>query len=118
MLSGTSREAVAEFLGTFVLIVFVTRKNQPLSAGVSIVAMGIAAAPIYHKVIRWDRAIPQYHVGHLDRVAWIERRLAQHPGLFLGGNAYHGIGIPDCERMGRAAADAIVRRMRAQRTSA
>jgi oxygen-dependent protoporphyrinogen oxidase len=67
-------------------------------------AMGIAAAPIFHQIIRWDRAIPQYQLGHLDRVAWIEARAAQYPGLFLGGNAYHGVALNDCtEQAGRLA---------------
>lgn len=59
-------------------------------------AMRIKAAPRFHHIVRWDRAIPQYHVGHLERVAWIENRLQQHPGLFLGGNAYHGVALNDC----------------------
>jgi oxygen-dependent protoporphyrinogen oxidase len=58
--------------------------------------MGITASPIFHRIIRWDRAIPQYHIGHLERVAWIEGRLAGHPGLFLAGNAYHGVALNDC----------------------
>jgi oxygen-dependent protoporphyrinogen oxidase len=59
-------------------------------------AMGIAAEPIFHHITRWDRAIPQYHLGHLERVAAIERRAAQHPGLFVTGNAYHGVAMNDC----------------------
>jgi len=59
-------------------------------------AMGIEAQPIYHQVIRWPRAIPQYFVGHLDRVARIEGRLAEHPGLFVGGNAFRGVSLNDC----------------------
>ena len=59
-------------------------------------AMGVRAAPAFHEIVRWDRAIPQYHLGHLERVAWIEQRAARHPGLFLGGNAYHGVAINDC----------------------
>jgi oxygen-dependent protoporphyrinogen oxidase len=58
--------------------------------------MGIQTPPSFHTIIRWDRAIPQYRLGHLDRVAWIENRLAQHPGLFLAGNAYHGVALNDC----------------------
>src|SRR5262249_32758218 len=41
-------------------------------------------------------AMPQYHVGHLDRVAHIASLIAHYPGLGLAGNAYHGVGIPDC----------------------
>ena len=59
-------------------------------------AMGVTAAPVFHQIVRWDRAIPQYHLGHLERVAWIEERAARHPGLFLGGNAYRGVALNDC----------------------
>jgi oxygen-dependent protoporphyrinogen oxidase len=59
-------------------------------------AVGITAAPIFHHIIRWDHAIPQYHLGHLERVAHLEERAAQYPGLFLGGSAYHGIAMNDC----------------------
>jgi oxygen-dependent protoporphyrinogen oxidase len=59
-------------------------------------ALGIVADPVFRHIVRWDRAIPQYQLGHLERVAWIEARTARHPGLFLGGNAYHGIALNDC----------------------
>jgi oxygen-dependent protoporphyrinogen oxidase len=58
--------------------------------------MGIRAAPVFHHLIRWRRAIPQYHLGHRERVAWIEKRLGRHPGLFVGGNAYYGVALNDC----------------------
>ncbi len=60
------------------------------------VAMGVTAAPVFHRIVRWDRAIPQYHVGHLGRVARIEERTRRHPGLFLAGNAYRGVALNDC----------------------
>jgi oxygen-dependent protoporphyrinogen oxidase len=59
-------------------------------------ALSVRAAPIFHHVVRWERAIPQYRVGHLARVAWIEGRAAALPGLFLGGNAYRGVALNDC----------------------
>jgi oxygen-dependent protoporphyrinogen oxidase len=59
-------------------------------------AQRITALPRFHHIVRWDRAIPQYHVGHLERVAAIEAGAAAHPGLFLGGNAYHGVALNDC----------------------
>jgi oxygen-dependent protoporphyrinogen oxidase len=66
--------------------------------------MGISAAPIFFRVIRWERAIPQYHLGHLDRLRILEERAALYPGLFLGGNAYHGVALNDCtEQAGRLA---------------
>lgn len=59
-------------------------------------AMGITSEPNLHHIVRWERAIPQYHLGHLERVVWIEKRVAGFPGLFLGGNAYHGVALNDC----------------------
>jgi oxygen-dependent protoporphyrinogen oxidase len=59
-------------------------------------ALRVEAAPVFHHVVRWDRAIPQYLLGHLERVAWIEGRAARYPGLFLAGNAYRGVALNDC----------------------
>ncbi len=70
--------------------------------------MGVSATPVFTHVARWPRSMAQYTVGHAERIARIESRLKQLPGLHLAGNAYHGIGIPDCVRMGKQAADAIV----------
>jgi oxygen-dependent protoporphyrinogen oxidase len=50
--------------------------------------------------------MPQYTLGHADRVESIRARLTQAPGLFLAGNAYEGVGIPDCIRSGQKAAEA------------
>jgi oxygen-dependent protoporphyrinogen oxidase len=72
-------------------------------------AMGITAAPRLHHIVRWERAIPQYHLGHLERVAWIEGRLAHHPGLFLGGNAYYGVALNDCTAQGVVLAERVRR---------
>ncbi len=58
--------------------------------------MGLTAAPVRVWVFRWPRALPQYTVGHLERLRRIEARLADLPGLFLLGNAYRGVGVPDC----------------------
>lgn len=66
--------------------------------------LGITAPPILHRVFRWHKAMPQYTLGHLDRLAVIEKRLAVHAGLYVAGNAYRGIGIPDCIASGEAAA--------------
>jgi oxygen-dependent protoporphyrinogen oxidase len=52
--------------------------------------------------------MPQYHVGHLDRVARIERERTRHPTLALAGNAFHGVGIPDCIHSGEQAAEAVM----------
>jgi oxygen-dependent protoporphyrinogen oxidase len=60
------------------------------------VAMKVETAPAFVHIARWPNAIPQYIVGHLDRVRRIEELAAGHPGLFLGGNAYHGVAMNDC----------------------
>jgi len=68
---------------------------------------GITAKPAFTRIARWPRAMAQYPVGHTARIAELESRVAALPGLYLAGNAYQGIGIPDCIRMGRAASDKI-----------
>jgi oxygen-dependent protoporphyrinogen oxidase len=60
--------------------------------------------PEHTQVSRWRRAMAQYAVGHQDRIKRIGARVAALPGLRLAGNAYDGIGIPDCIRLGRQAA--------------
>jgi protoporphyrinogen/coproporphyrinogen III oxidase len=69
--------------------------------------LGLTAAPIFSEVYRWPKAMAQYIVGHGARLQEIESRAAAIPGLYLAGNAYTGIGIPDCIRMGRQAAAKI-----------
>ena len=56
--------------------------------------------------------MPQYHVGHLDRVARIEQLAARHPTLALAGNAYHGVGIPQCIASGEQAAERIAAQLK------
>jgi len=70
--------------------------------------LGVTAEPRFVRVYRWNRAMAQYEVGHLERVAEIERLRAEVPGLSLIGNAYRGIGVPDCIRSGMDAALEIV----------
>ena len=67
--------------------------------------LGIQAPPAFQRVFRWPRAMPQYILGHLERLAAIEQRLAGLPGLFVAGNAYRGVGLPDCIASGEAAAE-------------
>jgi oxygen-dependent protoporphyrinogen oxidase len=70
--------------------------------------LGISAAPSLVRIHRYVRAMPQYRVGHLERVGTIEAQVARHPGLTLAGAGYRGIGIPDCIRSGEAAAEQIL----------
>jgi protoporphyrinogen/coproporphyrinogen III oxidase len=65
------------------------------------------ARPIFSRVYRWRGAMAQYEPGHIARVERIEKRVAEIPGLALAGNAYHGIGVPDCIRSGMEAANAL-----------
>jgi protoporphyrinogen/coproporphyrinogen III oxidase len=69
--------------------------------------LGVEAAPQFAEIRRWPDSMPQYEVGHLDRVAEIERIVAAVPSFALAGAAYRGVGIPDCVRSGDQAADAI-----------
>jgi oxygen-dependent protoporphyrinogen oxidase len=74
--------------------------------------LGIAGDPVLARVWRHPAAMPQYDVGHLDRLAAIEARLDALPGLALAGGAYQGVGIADCVRSGEAAAERLVARAR------
>ncbi len=66
--------------------------------------LGIAGDPLLTRVYRWDRANAQYEVGHLERVAAIDKALQRHPGIFVTGSGFHGVGIPDCVADGRLTA--------------
>lgn len=67
--------------------------------------LGITGKPLFTEVAKWERSMPQYEVGHLDRVNEIENEARRIPGLALAGNSYRGAGIPDCIRSGQAAAE-------------
>lgn len=69
---------------------------------------GLRAAPLFHRVFKWPRSMAQYRVGHAARVSEIQALARQTSGLHLIGNAYNGIGIPDCIRSGKQAAEAIL----------
>lgn len=70
--------------------------------------LGIQAEPLLSRVFYWDRAMPQYNLGHPERVARIDAAVERLPGLALAGNGYRGIGIPDCIHSGEQAADRLV----------
>jgi oxygen-dependent protoporphyrinogen oxidase len=69
--------------------------------------MGLEAKPVFHSIARWPNAMAQYTVGHEKRVQELESILKGAPGLHLAGNAYRGIGLPDCVKMGKEAAARI-----------
>jgi oxygen-dependent protoporphyrinogen oxidase len=74
--------------------------------------LGIAGAPVLSRVWRYPAAMPQYEVGHLDRLAAIDARLADLSGLALAGAAYRGVGIADCVRSGEESADELILTLR------
>lgn len=69
---------------------------------------GIHHAPLATRVFRWPNAVPHYAVGHLDRLAQVRSALARHPGLLLAGAGYGGVGLPECIRQGRQAAEQVL----------
>ena len=69
--------------------------------------IGVEGEPLFTELHRWPASMPQYPVGHLDRVARIERRLASLPGLAVAGNAFGGVGIPDCVHSGEEAVERL-----------
>ena len=68
--------------------------------------MGFRGGPTFSRVYRWPHSTPQLEVGHLDLMAAIEMRLADHPGVFVSAAGFRGVGIPDCVADGRATAAA------------
>ena len=70
--------------------------------------LGLRAPPRDAIITRWPRSMPQYNIGHLERVARIEEEAGRYPSLALAGSAYRGIGIPDCVRSGEAAGERLV----------
>lgn len=71
--------------------------------------LGITEDPLFVEVAKWKDSMPQYEVGHLERVNEIEKLTSEIPGLILAGNAYRGAGIPDCIASGEKAAEAMIR---------
>lgn len=70
--------------------------------------VGITAEPDFLRIYRHELAIPQYTVGHLERLKSIETLLGKHPGLFLTGNAYRGISVNDCIENSAKLAEKII----------
>ena len=90
----------------------VTRLAKDELVGVAreeLARIGVEAEPMFARVHRWRYGMPQYVLGHPERVASIDDLLASHPGLALAGAAYRGVGIPDCIGSGEAAAEAVAR---------
>jgi oxygen-dependent protoporphyrinogen oxidase len=90
-------------------------RDVTLLADVDLVALardelalvGVEAQPVLTRIQRWPDGMPQYVLGHPERLARIDAALGRHPGLALAGAAYRGVGIPDCIRSGEAAAASV-----------
>lgn len=70
--------------------------------------LAVQADPLVSRVFMWEKAMPQYNLGHPALLARIESALESHPGLALAGNGYHGIGIPDCIHSAELAVDRLL----------
>jgi oxygen-dependent protoporphyrinogen oxidase len=70
--------------------------------------LGVTGEPLFTRLVRYPKAMPQYHIGHLARVEAIEQCLRRHRGLALAGGAYRGVGIADCVRSAEEAADRVL----------
>ena len=71
--------------------------------------LGVSAPPLFARIWRHPRSMPQYHVGHAALIQRIEASLGSHPGLALAGSAYHGVGISDCVHTGEEAAEKVIK---------
>ncbi|MBI5965182.1 MAG: protoporphyrinogen oxidase [Chloroflexi bacterium] len=71
--------------------------------------LGITAEPLVLRVFMWDKAMPQYNLGHPEILKRIDTALEKHPGLALAGNGYRGIGIPDCIHSGELAVERVLK---------
>lgn len=70
--------------------------------------LGLDAEPQLARVYRWKRGMPQYTMGHIDRVAFVDRWLAEQAGLAIAGGSYRGVGVPNCIESGEAAVAKVV----------
>ena len=70
--------------------------------------LGVQGEPDFMRIIRYPGAMPQYHVGHLDRVARVQELMNRHPGIELAGIACNGVGVPDAIASGERAAAEVV----------
>lgn len=73
--------------------------------------LGVRAAPLFSRIWRHPRSMPQYHVDHGKFVQRIESALESFRGLSLAGSAYHGVGISDCVRTGEEAAEKVIQQL-------
>ena len=70
--------------------------------------LGLETSPLFSYISRWPSAMAQYNVGHEDRIMRIASLIQKFPRLYLAGNAYCGIGLSDCIRSGKGAAEKVL----------
>ncbi|HEX2226118.1 MAG TPA: FAD-dependent oxidoreductase, partial [Candidatus Binatia bacterium] len=70
--------------------------------------LGVTAQPILSRIWRHPKSMPQYHLGHHEKVATVTAALREVPAIALAGSAYSGVGISDCVRSGEEAAEAVI----------
>lgn len=85
---------------------------QRIATGELAQTLGARGEPQLSEIARWDGAMPQYHLGHLDLVGQIEARVAELAGLEIAGNAYRGVGVPQCIHSGEEAAGRLAAALR------
>jgi len=73
--------------------------------------LGVGGEPDFMEICLYERSMPQYYVGHCERVARIRELISGHAGLELAGNAYSGVGIPDCISSGESAAERLAEQL-------
>jgi oxygen-dependent protoporphyrinogen oxidase len=79
-----------------------------LAEFVELLGIRAGARPVFSRVFRWERGMPQYTMGHLDRVEEIEARVGATKGLALAGGGYRGVGVPNCLESGEKAASKVL----------
>jgi oxygen-dependent protoporphyrinogen oxidase len=79
--------------------------------------LGITAEPLLSRIFMWDKAMPQYNLGHPEILKRIDAALENHPSLALAGNGYRGIGIPDCIHSGEFAVNKILENKQVENSS-
>ena len=72
--------------------------------------MGLDAQPIHHHITRWHKAYPQYDLGHIKRIQVIKNTLPD--GMYIAGNAYHGVGLPDTIRFTKETATTLFQQLK------
>jgi len=102
---------IRAFLGGVHGTTWMGEKDEPLTQRVYSELkelLGITGKPLFTQIERYDRSLPQYNVGHLEKILRIEERLLRYRGLSLAGNWSYGVGIPDCIASGERAADQLI----------